>query len=212
MEQQTSIRPSLWLIRHGQSTWNALGWRQGQSDDPSLTFLGIRQAHRVVDFLSVGGVEVVYSSDLRRALQTASIIAQRFGCPVVTDERLRERHFGIAEGAPSTDLGPEMSGIVDGQVIDVDAHAPGGESLLDLYLRCSDFLDWLAAQHHRGDVVVVAHGGSIRMLRASMARTRIAGMTWDAIDNASRWRDALPTPPTTPWSSTSPLPTNGSEQ
>jgi broad specificity phosphatase PhoE len=212
MDQQTNIRPSLWLVRHGQSTWNALGWRQGQSDDARLTFRGMRQVQDAVDSLSTGGVEVVYSSDLRRALQTASIIAGRLGCHLVTDKRLREQSFGRAEGSPSTELKPQMSGIVDGLVIDAHTHAPGGESLLDLYVRCSDFLDWLAAQHHRGDVVLVAHGGSIRMLRASLTRSRIAGMTWDAVDNASASRHTLPGPPATSWPDTSPIPRNGSEQ
>jgi broad specificity phosphatase PhoE len=192
MDLQIKDRPDVWLVRHGQSTWNALGWQQGQSDDAGLTFHGYRQVHHAVDSLGTKDVDRVYSSDLRRARQTASIVARALGCDVVVDERLRERSFGAAEGSPSTDIGPELSGIRDGRVIDFDAHAKGGESLLDVYLRCSDFVMWLVTQRHRRDVIVVAHGGSIRMLEAAAARSGIVDMAWDEIANASTHRFVLP--------------------
>ena len=197
MDEYTETRPAVWLVRHGQSTWNSLGLRQGQADDARLTGRGYRQAHRALASLRTEHFDIVYSSDLRRAHQTASIIARGLGCDVIADERLREQSFGRAEGSRLADLGPEKTGILRGRVTDIDARADGGESLRDLYLRTSDFLGWLAAQQPQRDVVVVAHGGSIRMLEASIAGSDIVGMTWDAVANGSIHRFDLPIPATT---------------
>lgn len=184
--------PAMWLVRHGQSTWNALGWAQGQSDDALLTRRGYRQAYDLIDCLRTEPVDVVYSSDLRRAHQTASIIAQGLGSQLVIDERLRERRLGLAVGSQLADLGSEESGILDGRVADIDAHAVGGESLRDLSLRCQGFLEWVVAQGHRQDFVVVAHGGSIRMLEAAATRQEIADMPWHVVPHASARRIPLP--------------------
>lgn len=194
MDGQIDTPQTLWLVRHGQSSWNALGWAQGQSDDARLTRFGHQQARHCLDSLRREAIEAVYSSDLLRARQTASIIAQGLGCDVLTDERLRERRFGTAEGSRLTDLGPGTTGIVDGRVVDINARAHGGESLQDLYLRCSDFLAWLARRRHQQDVVVVAHGGSIRMLQAAASRNEIVDMRWDAVANASISRLAFSKP------------------
>jgi broad specificity phosphatase PhoE len=209
MSDQIEDRPALWLIRHGQSTWNVLGWRQGQSDDARLTRRGYRQAHRALDSLRRHDIDVVYSSDLRRAHQTASIIADGLGCDVITDERLRERRFGQAEGSRLTELGPDGTGISEGRVVDIDARSNGGESLQDLYLRSSDFLEWIATQQHQGDVVIVAHGGSIRMLKALLTGSEIVDMKWDDVPNGSIHCLTPPTPVTTAMFSTSLREKNG---
>jgi broad specificity phosphatase PhoE len=197
MDEFTETRPAVWLVRHGQSTWNALGLRQGQADEARLTGRGYRQARRALATLMTEPIEIVYSSDLQRAHQTASIIARGLGCDVVADERLREQSFGRAEGSRLADLGPDRTGVVGRRVVDIDARADGGESLRDLYLRTSDFLGWLAGQQPQRHVVVVAHGGSIRMLGASLAGTDIVDMTWDAVANGSTHRFDLPVPATT---------------
>jgi broad specificity phosphatase PhoE len=147
-----------------------------------------------VETLRQHDIERVYSSDLQRARQTATLLASGLHCEVVADERLRERCFGVAEGSPLAALTPEWTGIRDGQVVDMDARPKGGESLQEMQARCSDFLRWLAGQGHRRDVVVVAHGGSLRMLRESVPGAASAPMAWDAVDNASVHRIDLPTP------------------
>jgi len=191
---RTPRQQVLWLVRHGETTWNARGWVQGQIDGARLTRNGRHQARRVADRLADEPVRAVYSSDLYRARRMAAPIGQRLGCEVRTECRLRERCFGIAEGVPSTQISAAVTGIHQGQVIDEDARAPGGESLRDVYHRCAAFLDTLRGEDPDGDVVVVAHGGSIRMLRALVEEAELRGLTWDTVPNASIFRLVLPSP------------------
>ena len=184
----------LWLVRHGETTWNSMGWVQGQIDGARLTRRGRLQARSVAERLAAEPVGQVYSSHLYRARRMAALTGQRLGCEVRTDRRLRERCFGIAEGVPATKLTATTTGIQDGRVVDEYARAPGGESLQDVYLRCAAFLDHLRGRRQDGDVVVVAHGGSIRMLRALVADAQLAGLAWDAVPNASIFRLVLPFP------------------
>ncbi len=184
----------LWLVRHGETNWNLLGWVQGHADDARLTRRGRLQARRVAALLETKDVEAVYSSDLRRARSTAEIIAGRLGLDVAVDGRLRERSFGALEGSWASLLPPETTGIDHGRVTDADSRAVGGESLTEVYLRCADFLLWLQAQDHRRDVVVVAHGGSIRMLRAVVTGADLSDLTWGTVANASVHRLLLPAP------------------
>jgi probable phosphoglycerate mutase len=209
MERTPTDRTNAWLVRHGESTWNAQGLCQGQSDIARLTSRGRRQALRAMESLEDQDIELVYSSDLHRARQTASVLASGFHCEVVTDERLRERRFGVAEGSPFQGLAPEWTGIRDDQVVDIDARPTGGESLRDFHARCSDFLEWLARQGHRRDVVVVTHGGSLRMLRSS---TGPASMAWGTVDNAAVHRIDLPSPSCATESPQPHPPTDGRDQ
>ncbi len=139
-------------------------------------------------------VGIVYSSDLRRARTTAEIIAERLERPLVTDGRLRERNFGKLEGSPTSAPTAEITGILRGRVADIDARPPGGESIGDLAARCQDFIDWLLAQPRDGDVVVVAHGGSIRLLQAALTGAPPAGLAWGPVGIASVHRVQLPAP------------------
>ena len=184
----------IWLVRHGETTWNAMGWVQGQIDGARLTRKGRLQARQVADRLAEEPIRAVYSSDLYRARRMATVTARRLGCEVHTDHRLRERCFGIAEGVPSTSISVAVTGIRDGQVVDEHARPPGGESLYDVHQRCSAFLHQLLGQHEDGDAVVVAHGGSIRMLRSLAADTELRGLPWDTVPNAGIFRLGLPLP------------------
>jgi 2,3-bisphosphoglycerate-dependent phosphoglycerate mutase len=185
---------TVWLVRHGETTWNAMGWVQGQIDGARLTRQGRHQARQVADCLASEPIGAVYSSDLYRARRTAAVTAQRLGCDVRTDHRLRERSFGIAEGVPSVKITAAVTGIEDGHVVDEHARAPGGESLSEVHQRCSAFLQHLLGQHEVGDVVVVAHGGSIRMLRALAANIELKGLAWGTVPNAGIFRLDLPLP------------------
>ncbi len=182
----------VWLVRHGETTWNHVGWVQGHTDTGRLTRRGCAQDRRVASLLTGKDVGAVYSSDLRRARRTAEIIADHVGCEVRTDPRLRERSFGALEGMPLAELPPEVTGIFRGRIADVDAHADDGESLRDLAARCTDFANWLETEQVDRDVVVVAHGDSIRLLRASIAGVDPSGMGWGSVANASVHRLVVP--------------------
>lgn len=194
-----SHRPRvLWLVRHGETTWNSRGWVQGHVDGARFTRAGRRQVRDAAARLAAHPVGTVCSSDLYRARRTASVIAGRLGCELETDPRLRERCFGIAQGVHSTGMPAAMTGIEDGVVVDEHARPPGGESLYDVYLRCRAFLHDLLDLHdlhgraHEGDVVTVAHGGSIRMLHALITDRELRGLAWSTVPNASILGLALP--------------------
>lgn len=182
---------ALWLVRHGESTWNALGLIQGQAEGPTLTEKGRQQSALAADDLSCRRIEAIYASDLVRAQETAAFVGSALGLPVRNAPALRERCFGVLEGRPLSTLGPRDSGISGDRVVDGSARPEGGESLDELYERAGTFLEWLVVQQHAGDVVVVTHGGTIRALRALRAYcsgASINGTAWDVVPNGSVWK------------------------
>jgi broad specificity phosphatase PhoE len=182
----------LWMVRHGESTWNNLGLIQGHADGPVLTERGRVQSLEVADRLPFGVVEAIYASDLERAQETATLVGAALGLPVATHDALRERCFGVLEGRPLSDLDPAHSGIRDERVIDAAARPEGGESLDDLYGRVGSFLEWLGDQPHAGDVVLVTHGGTIRALRAYCAGVPMLDSAWAEVPNGSVWNVRRP--------------------
>ena len=198
---------TLWLVRHGESTWNSAGLAQGHNDEAELTERGLRQAAQAAAQFGYRPVRAIYASDLRRAQQTAAAFAAVLGLPVHPDARLRERSLGVLEGTSHAAIGPAATGLGDGLVIDPDARPPGGESVRDLYLRAASFCDDLAASLNGtvsastvsastalastvsastgGDVLVIAHGGTVRVLDAYTSGIPVDQMTWPPVNNAT---------------------------
>jgi probable phosphoglycerate mutase len=193
---ERTANPSLWLVRHGQSTWNTAGICQGHNDDAELTERGLAQAAGTAAGFRDRRIRAVYSSDLRRARQTAAAFAAVLGLPVLIDARLRERSFGVLEGTPLATVDPALTGVADGLVIDPDARPPGGESVRDFYLRAAAFADALAAELRQardalpGDVLAIAHGGTLRVLDAYLHGIPVDQMTWPPVSNATTLRIA----------------------
>jgi 2,3-bisphosphoglycerate-dependent phosphoglycerate mutase len=180
--------PAIWLVRHGESTWNVAGLAQGHSDLAELTDRGLDQAADAARQFRDRPIRAIYASDLRRARQTAAAFAVALGLPVHADARLRERSLGVLEGGPSASIGPSATGLDGGRVADPDARPTGGESVRDLYRRAAEFVDELAAtaaDDAAGDVVVVAHGGTVRVLKAYLRGISPDQMAWDPVGNAA---------------------------
>jgi 2,3-bisphosphoglycerate-dependent phosphoglycerate mutase len=180
----------LHLVRHGESTWNTLGLAQGHNDRAELTSRGLRQAAETAARFGGHPVRALYASDLRRALQTAAAFAGVLSLPVFADSRLRERSLGVLEGTAAAAIGPAFTGLADGRVTDPDASPAAGESVRDLYQRAAGFAEELAAAHDEddgdqaGDVVVVAHGGTLRVLEAYLTGVPVEQMAWPPLENA----------------------------
>lgn len=146
----------VYVVRHGESTWNALGIMQGQTVHPALTARGRQQsadaAHSLQALLEPGVPVHVRSSDLRRAAQTAQIVASSVGADVRVDERLRERSLGRLEGSPRA---AAMGSLL---ALAVHESPPGGESLTQVAHRItSSLLDLDRTVVN----VVVTHGEAI---------------------------------------------------
>ncbi len=190
---EADARQVVWLVRHGESTWNAAGLAQGHCDEARLTLRGVCQAWGVVGRLCDRPIGALYASDLHRALATAAPLASVLGMAVIRDARLRERCLGDLEGAATTAVTPEVSGIKANRVVDPDARPPGGESLRDFYRRVAGFTADLKEQRLTGlprnpgeaaEIVIVAHGGTLRMLNACLRGVPVERMAWEPLGNA----------------------------
>ncbi|WP_297206046.1 2,3-diphosphoglycerate-dependent phosphoglycerate mutase GpmB [uncultured Pluralibacter sp.] len=122
----------VYLVRHGETLWNAERRIQGQSDSP-LTEQGERQAQQVGERVRALGITHIIASDLGRTRQTAGYIAAACGCDVILDPRLRELDMGVLERRLVDSLTPEEEGwrrrLVDGTP---DGRIPEGESMQEL--------------------------------------------------------------------------------
>jgi broad specificity phosphatase PhoE len=175
------------LARHGESTWNVLGLVQGHAPGPTLTAKGRDQAARLAERFRDRSLRRIFTSDLARARETATIIGRALGVPCHEDAGLRERCFGTLEGHPLSSLDPTSTGIAADRVVDAQARPPGGESLEELYERVGKFVEQ-RVNRLEDNVLVVSHGGAIRTLRAYCSGVTVENMSWDAVSNASVWK------------------------
>ena len=176
---------ALVLVRHGESTWNERRLVQGQNDEARLTELGRRQAAGVAEALRSQEFDLIVSSDLRRASETAAIIALVLGLPIETDQTLRERNFGVAEGRPLGELSAALAGITDGVVTDDDVSPEGGETLRAFRQRAGEFLEERASRWPNQRLLVVTHGGTMRALTSWNDGTSFLGSRWERVDNCA---------------------------
>jgi broad specificity phosphatase PhoE len=156
------------LVRHGETDWNRdLRW-QGHADPP-INEWGRDQARALGDELAGTPFAAVYSSDLRRAVETAEIVAARLDLPVAVEAALREIDVGSWEGLTLAEIearSPEAVRRWD----DGGEHGwEGGESHEQMAARVRAAIQRIAAQHRGEQVLVVSHGGPIRALKALAA-------------------------------------------
>jgi broad specificity phosphatase PhoE len=144
----------LGLLRHGQTDWNIDLRLQGSSDIP-LNETGIKQAQLAADYLLGSDWELILSSPLSRAHDTAKIVASALGLEVVIVPELIERSFGVAEG---------MSHSEWRNLYESHAEIPGLEALDDLRIRSVNLLDQLASVYDGKRILSVSHGALIRKL------------------------------------------------
>lgn len=150
----------LCLVRHASTSWNETGRLQGRQDTP-LSHLGQRQVqlisdelHRLQNEMSPPQWHAVYSSPLKRAVDTSTAVALRLGLEVRVRSDLLERAFGALEGLTwdeAHELYPNWR--------DTPHLVPGLESPEDLRSRAYQALEQIARAHRGENVIVVSHGG-----------------------------------------------------
>ena len=154
----------LLLTRHGQTDWYSAQRFQGQSDVP-LNEAGIQQATALAKRLSREQVDLIYASDLRRAHETARLIAAHHACEIHTDPRLREIKFGAWEGLTYKEIKKNDPTTLAAWETDIlTTSAPNGETLNQLSARVQSMLNDLRDQHADQTVLIVAHGGPLQVL------------------------------------------------
>ena len=152
------------LVRHGITLLDS-GTKYWGSTDVELSPAGIKQAERLRDRLAEEKIDAVYSSDLKRAYVTASIIASNHRLEVSTCPELREINFGKLEGATSEELRqlfPEVRQLILGERPEL--RFPGGESFLEFNQRVARFVDKLGEHEPNETLLIVSHGGALRMI------------------------------------------------
>jgi broad specificity phosphatase PhoE len=148
---------TLVLIRHGQTDWNVEGRWQGQADPP-LNERGREQAQRVAEYHSQFGFAALYSSDLRRAMETAQIIGAKIGLEVIPEPRLREINLGRWQGMLTDDIQaqyPEEFQRWHREPLSVQP--PDGEIVHALAARVLEAINEMIARYPKRRVGVVAH-------------------------------------------------------
>lgn len=148
----------VYLVRHGETQWNAERRIQGQSDSP-LTDKGVQQARQVAERARTLGITHVISSDLGRTQQTARIIADACGCDVTLEPRLRELDMGILEKRHIDSLTETEEGwrrtLVNGTE---DGRIPDGESMQELSVRMHQALAECLRLPAGSRPLLVSHG------------------------------------------------------
>jgi broad specificity phosphatase PhoE len=159
-----SLTTHVVIIRHGQSQGNAEGRFGGHTDTP-LSPRGRKQAQATAKALASEKFSAIYSSDLPRAIETASPLAKLVGIPLETSDALRERSVGVMEGLTfeeAAEQHPEQYQALLHR--DFEHVLAGGESYRQTLDRASRQLDEAIEQHKGGRIALFAHTGTICIL------------------------------------------------
>ncbi|MDR2467316.1 MAG: histidine phosphatase family protein [Prevotellaceae bacterium] len=144
------------LARHGETIENRLHILQGQTPG-LLTAKGVSQTNKLADLLLDFNIALCFTSDLRRAVDTANIIAAKHPrMTVIEDVRLRERYLGDLQGKAIPDNWNGTN------------HHEGAESMPELFARVKDFADYLQANHSDETVLIISHGITLKALMSAL--------------------------------------------
>lgn len=176
--------PTLHLVRHGQSTWNLQHRVQGQRDEPILTDLGRRQAVDAVRQLAELRPNLLVTSDLTRAVQTAGIIGPVLGLTPIATSLLREQSLGELEGLTTREATARLAGV---DLTDPAVRYTGAESRDDVARRIVALLasPLIGDLDATDQIVLVSHGDTIRIAVAVLLGESQADAPWRTIDNGS---------------------------
>ncbi|TCZ79341.1 histidine phosphatase family protein [Paenibacillus albiflavus] len=178
------------LIRHGLTAWNELGKAQGISDI-SLNEKGLRQANAIAERVSGGHWDIVCSSTLTRALQTAEAICDKLGInSIITDDRLREINCGLIEGTTEDERIFKWGKNWRSQNI-------GMEPFEEVAKRGMEFIEEVCSTNPDKRILIVSHGALIgltlqHLLPQVFPKTHIdnASITMINLDN-NGWECSL---------------------
>ena len=201
---------TVYFIRHAQAEGNANHFMQGNRET-AVTAMGYAQIAALEKRFVETAVDAVYSSDLRRAVETAKAVSERKGLPVITDRAFREADVGVWEGR-------EMSEIAQSDAAQFDAflhhmerwHVEGGETSQQVLDRFLPALDRVRKENDGKTVAIVSHGYALRIVLAYLrglslkeagdfvpcVNTAVSKVTWEGDvptvvyqDDGSHWSE-----------------------
>ena len=173
---------TFYLVRHGQSESNALGLLSSYPEVPGrtvrhLTEEGIREVKETADKLRAENIDIIIASPLTRTVETATLISEATGVPVLQDIRLRETDFGMFNAGPSAKFfkaysEPEMRIMTDG--------ADGVESFESMRARVVSILNDVKKEFAGKKVVLVSHADTLEQIHGVLVGegVRTSAMGW----------------------------------
>lgn len=177
----------LCLIRHGETAWNAEKRLQGHIDIP-LNTRGESQARQMAQALKDARLnfDVLFTSDLKRAVDTSAAVVQLFVVVAQVDSNLRERHFGALQGLSINEAPLVRPDIWQAHISrDLDHELEGGESIRQFALRVQRALDRIEEQHPGKTVLMVSHGGTLDMMYRIASNQALSTERVVSVPNAS---------------------------
>lgn len=162
------IKKSFYIFRHGETDWNAQGLFQGHTDIP-LNAAGFAQANQLRNDLAQFQPQIIFCSDLTRALQTARTANSEYHLPLIVSHQLREINIGELEGV-HRDQVKQTLGLekwqkwVSSHAKDLDFQFPKGESKRDVLIRTLGYLSKVAEHFNYERIAVSTHGGVIKRI------------------------------------------------
>lgn len=173
--------PNIYITRHGQDEDNAKDILNGRRDTP-LTSIGLEQTNSLADSIKESAIqfEKIYSSPLKRAYQTAQIIAEALGHePPPKLDLLIERDFGIMTGQPKSTIEKFCApNILKTDTITYFLNPQGAETFPDLIERSRQIFKFIENRHQTGNILLVTHGDIGKMIYCTFY--------------GENWRDFLP--------------------
>ena len=162
------------LVRHGATDWNLQGRCQGATD-LDLNEVGVRQAERIASSLSQETVHGVYSSNLKRAQQTARLISLHHRLPVLIENDIRELDHGQLEGLTFSEIKENYPQFIQKwRTEPAEIQVPGGERLMDVARRAWNGLNRIVERHTPDEtIVVVSHNFPILGIICEITRTQL---------------------------------------
>ncbi|MFB6468089.1 histidine phosphatase family protein [Cytobacillus sp. Hz8] len=150
------------IVRHGETDWNVLGKIQGKTDI-ALNQNGIRQSEECREFLKLSQWDLMITSPLKRAKQTAMIINEELNLPLFEMEEFMERSFGDAEGKT----------LAERQALYPDGEYPNQEERNKFHHRVMTGLTKIHQRFQDSQVLLIAHGAVINAILANLSNEEI---------------------------------------
>lgn len=151
----------IFVTRHGQTDWNVLEKIQGQTDI-ELNETGKKQAEEAGELIKNEKIDLIITSSLKRAKETAQIINKNFNVTIIEDKRLMERCFGKSEGLRKSEIkilkqnNPEIDEVWN---YNKNINYNGMETMHDFCGRIYEFLNEITQKYKDKNILIVTHGG-----------------------------------------------------
>lgn len=149
---------NLYVVRHGQTEWNVKKKMQGRADIP-LNKKGIEQAYIIKKNLSEYNIDMIYSSPLIRAKQTAEIINETMNIDIIYDNRLIERDYGEFEGINKSSFNYN-----EFWAYHKNKHYTKAENIQNFFNRVYNILDELKEKYQDKNILIVTHAGITKVI------------------------------------------------